>query len=278
MAQLIYGATGRDVYAEVAHEVRSRGVKRSARGLETRDLEDVVIHLDSPLDALPVGCGRNLNRAIAAAEAMQLVGRFSDPEWMVRISPEFAKFREDSGHFHGAYGHRIDYQLADAVAKLKADPDTRQAVIALWDADLDGTLMLHTKKDYPCTVAIGLSRTFNKLNVRVTMRSNDVWLGLPYDLFQFTQLQLSACNALELDPGSYTHTAWSMHLYERNLDDVDKLSVPDSTNELLPTGFGSPGDDIEDIMSRAYMIHNHPGGMTGRLTESERWYDDNVPA
>jgi thymidylate synthase len=50
------------------------------------------------------------------------------------------------------------------------------------------------------------------------MRSNDIWLGVPYDYFVFTSLQTKMAMELGVDVGEYTHFAGSLHLYKRDLD------------------------------------------------------------
>lgn len=235
--------------------------------------------------ALPLGTGRNLSRRVAAAEALQLIGGFSDPSWLCKISPQFEKYREDAGGFWGAYGNRVQQsgvqQLKQVVAKLDKDPTTRQAVVTLWDPVLDN---VQGKKDYPCTVAFNfrcsgrLYRQHNRLDMHVLMRSNDAWLGLPYDMFQFTQLQLTLCNVLQLEPGKYTHHAWSLHLYLTNLEesyDVTDYVPPNTVLDKIehPIGVGILGQDIQTTINRAgnlaHGIYN-----TADMTTSERWYLD----
>jgi thymidylate synthase len=48
------------------------------------------------------------------------------------------------------------------------------------------------------------------------MRSNDIWMGFPYDVFSFTAMQCLMAMELGLGIGTYTHIAGSLHLYERN--------------------------------------------------------------
>ncbi len=246
---------------------------RSPRGLKTVELEDFTFVLDSVYDALPVGVGRDLNLRIAAAEAWQLIGAFSDPEWLIGIAPQFARYADEDRHgdryFHGAYGDRIGDQLSDVTTKLTGDRDTRQAVITLWDPYSDSDT---GKRDYPCTVALGFSIQRDRLNARVIMRSNDAWLGLPYDVFQFTQLQLTLCNALSVEPGTYTHTAWSLHLYETNIDAVSQLHKSLDITTFQPHGFGQFGEDIDAITDRCRELHY--GDDTVPLTGSEKWYVD----
>lgn len=47
----------------------------------------------------------------------------------------------------------------------------------------------------------------------VHMRSNDVYLGLPHDIFAFTMLQEIAAREIGVGLGSYLHSVGSMHLY-----------------------------------------------------------------
>ena len=58
-----------------------------------------------------------------------------------------------------------------------------------------------------------------KLYMTTYMRSNDLWLGFPFDIFQFMNLQVLLCMDLAdmgVTLGTYTHHAGSLHLYERD--------------------------------------------------------------
>jgi hypothetical protein len=50
----------------------------------------------------------------------------------------------------------------------------------------------------------------------VFMRSNDCWLGLPYDVLSFTTVQRVVASALGVQPGEYCHVADNLHLYEKD--------------------------------------------------------------
>lgn len=260
------GRTGQGVYPDVVDRVLRRGHLRAPRGEKTRDIGYSLIDLETPYHALPLGCGRELNRNIAAAEAIQLIGGFSFPDLLTKATSAFTRYTESDGTFHGAYGKRIGYQVSLAVAKLKQDGDTRQAVVTLWDPWLDN---LEGKRDYPCTVALQFEIIDGLLCMNTIMRSNDVWLGLPYDLFQFTQLQITVANALTLAPGRYRHTTWSLHLYERDVEAAGKLhGATDFTAQ--PIGIGIPGQSFTTIMKRARAVTVNVQQIDE--TNSERWY------
>lgn len=107
---------------------------------------------------------------------------------------------------------------------LIQDKDTRQAVMAF-------ALPEHRwmgNKDQVCTIAGNWLIRDSRLNLHITMRSNDLGRGLPYDITWFVSLINKMHNELlptypDLQPGTYTHTAWSMHLYTKDLEQMKKM-------------------------------------------------------
>jgi thymidylate synthase len=241
----------RDGYAQIAHDVATHGDRTSPRGQTTYEVQGATIVLYNPAESLPVGINRGLNTAIAAAEALQLIGGVSYPDLMVKVAANFDQFRDD-GTFHGAYGPRVRPQLPVIVDRLKRDPATRQAIIVLWDPLHD--LFVQDSKDYPCTIALQFVIRGGELHMHTFMRSNDVWWGLPYDVFQFTQLQFTVANALGIPVGWYWHHANSLHIYERNLADLDKLTPPDDREHPPAAGIGLRHSKITESMSVARLL------------------------
>lgn len=255
------------------------GEPRTVNDKLTRDAGFTTILLETPFDALPTNTGRGLNRAIAAAEALQLIGGFSDPDLMLRIAPRFKDFLNGDG-FHGAYGNRIKSQIHPTLTKL-ADEDTRRAVITLWDGDLDN---LAGMRDYPCTVALQFQVEGGTLCMNTIMRSNDLWLGLPYDMFQFTQLQMTMANRLGLAYGWYRHTTMSLHVYDENVADLQRIHPPEmgknglpDQNPFQPMGVGATCTSMRNVMNFARSIA--AGAPIAKLwnvelTLSDKWYVD----
>lgn len=133
-----------------------------------------------------------------------------------QYSSAWNNLSDDGKTVNSAYGHRIQRrygfdQWAYIRALLERDPNTRQAVIHIKDADPTPT------KDMPCTVCLQFFIRDKALHMTVYMRSNDIWMGFPYDVFCFTSFQCLMAMQLGVDVGEYTHIAGSLHLYERNL-------------------------------------------------------------
>ena len=201
-------------YVSVVQDVLAYGEHVTVRGQGTTELLSASVTLTDPLDALPLHVGRRLNPAIAAVEAAQLISGRSHPDLMCRISQNFRQFM-DGGTFHAPYGPRITAQISSVLRRLRDDPFTRQAVITIWDPALDQQEGYH---DYPCTLSLQFLIRRGKLDMQVHMRSNDVWRGLAYDAFQFTQLQASIARYLHVPLGVYRHHAASLHLYDSDQD------------------------------------------------------------
>jgi thymidylate synthase len=255
-----------DVYHEVLDLVWTKGRERVPRGLKTRDLGHTIIEVEDPTRTLAVGCGRGLSTKVAAIEALQLVAETMDENLLIKAAPQFAHFL-DNGRFHGAYGRRVHGQVHAVLQKLTEDRDTRQAVITIWDPALDN---LRGKHDYPCTVTMGFEQVDDDLNLRVLMRSNDAVLGLPYDVFAFSQLQCTLAHALSLRPGTYTHETWSLHLYDTDRDSVERAHAPEAYIPHLE-GVGRGGEAYGSLQLTAFLLL-HGDASTREATVTEEWF------
>lgn len=98
---------------------------------------------------------------------------------------------------------------------LMRDSQTRQAVIHIKEPR---NTLENPTKDLNCTVCLQFFVREGKLYMTTYMRSNDLWMGFPYDVFQFTCLQVLLSMELGLELGTYTHIAGSLHLYKRDYE------------------------------------------------------------
>lgn len=156
-----------------------------------------------------------------------------------RFAKKWVEISDDGETNNSAYGYRIFSkfgfdQWEHVKALLKKDPNSRQAVIHIKDANNFPT------KDVPCTVYLQFFIRDGKLNMSTHMRSNDIWMGVPYDMFSFCFLQMMMAMELGVEIGQYTHYAGSLHLYKRDyktakrnieaLQGSKTVSAPSPTN------------------------------------------------
>ena len=120
------------------------------------------------------------------------------------------------------YGYQWEraYQLDKVVAMLKDNPKTRQAAISIYD----GKEINKYRKDTPCTYAIQFTVINNKLNMCVTMRSNDLWFGFCIDQYCFSKLQELVSKRTGYEIGTYYHFAHNLHIYDDQIPEKNTLT------------------------------------------------------
>lgn len=195
-------------------EILSEGSTVSPRGNLTKEIlqRTMIVDMRKPVLTSPA---RKLSYQFMAAEAFWILSGDNRVETISPYNQRIKDFSDDGIFFFGAYGPRIKSQLSYVIDKLVEDQSSRQAGLTIWRENPPPT------KDVPCTVSIFFSIRESLLNVHVFMRSSDVWLGVPYDVFNFSMLGHMVCCLLSLrdifvSPGEVFLTAASSHLYERD--------------------------------------------------------------
>lgn len=197
--------------------------------------------------------GRNLNWRHMVGEALWIVEGKSDVESLFHYGQmnAYRQFSDDGYHYQGAYGPQFVSQLNYICDTLKQDKDTRQAVINIWRKNP------RPSKDIPCTLSVQFIVVGRSVHTVVTMRSSDLWLGLPYDLFAFTMMTVKVIQRYNKDiPATYHQdqlelgmlylNVGNQHLYMRDLEALDKVSrVPDGYSRPMLT---VPSRPIEMVL------------------------------
>lgn len=187
----------------------------------------IAVDLLHPVVAAPT---RRVSNKFLGAEAFWMLTGDDRVETIAPYNSNISKFSDDGKTFFGAYGPKIASQIDFVVNKLLEDPDTRQAGLNLWRENPPKT------KDVPCTISMFFNLRDGRLNMHVFMRSSDVWLGVPYDVFNFSMVALQVLCRLNaayarqpaphqgeelgwpknVVPGALYLTAASRHLYLAN--------------------------------------------------------------
>ena len=254
-------------YVDLVQHVLKHGKEVAPRGQKTREIEDAIIRIEDVTNVLPMNVGRGTVPGIGAVEACQLLSGTSFPDLVIAIGPQFKNYVEDNGIFHGAYGPRTNGQFDVIIDRLRQDPDTRQAVVTIWNPEYD---LQPSKRDYPCTILHQFRIRDNKLNMSVYMRSNDVWLGAAYDFFQFTRVQLAIASVLGIEPGTYNHHVGSLHIYEQHYEAAEGLKHTDIKNEI-PAITGRSWNEVKSSALLA-MQATFSEKTFNRLNDDEKWY------
>lgn len=228
-------ATGTEVAPQMSAGAAGSGT------IELLHRQVVQVDLTRPVVANP---RRRLSYGFMAAEALWILSGSNDLAPLVKHVPGMAKYSDDGQTLAGAYGPPITAQLPYVVNKLASDPHTRQAVLTIWRPSPPDS------KDTPCTIAMSFLLRRGRLHQHVFMRSSDLWLGVPYDVFSFSMVALKVLTLLNdrlraaglqpADPGALTITAASSHVYTRNLQAAEALLNQYSDDLMRQETYGPP--------------------------------------
>lgn len=226
-------------YGYLIYHVVSEGRKLPSRAGDMLELEDVMISFTSPKH-MPPQRSRTAD-LIGLVEGVQLISGVSDDKLMARLFPKMLEFTD----FESSYGKRTgaNDQLNNVLNLLRESPDTRRAVLSIWDSALDSA---GQGADRPCTLSIGfrqrpsvfgvdaITGSDEMLNMTVTMRSNDVVRGTYGDTIQFMLLLNTFARALDINVGTYTHCAQSLHVYQSDIDDETVMKSFQTVAKHMP--------------------------------------------
>ena len=178
---------------------------------ETKTIFNTGFYINNPNDRLIRQEWRKWNKDYAEYEwKWYLAGNPNGKKIAVR-APIWKSHMDQFGNIRSNYGWqwKRQNQIDHVISLLKVDPYTRQAAISIYDAKEHEDY----KHDTPCTYAIQFTIVNGRLDMCVTMRSNDLWYGFCNDQYQFSKLQEMISKKLKIDTGVYYHFAHNMHLY-----------------------------------------------------------------
>ena len=182
---------------------------------DTKALFNVGFYITDPMDNKIINKERNWKLDYAEAEwQWYLKGIpyvFELGNIYGKIPEIWKRMADDSGRVNSNYGYQWNRngQLDRVIQMLQDNPDNRQCAISIYD----GKEIDNYSHDTPCTYAVQFTVLHNRLDMCVTMRSNDLWYGFCNDQYQFSKLQKMVSDELNIEPGVYYHFAHNMHLY-----------------------------------------------------------------
>lgn len=224
------------VWLENLHRIDQDGVNVSPRQLASKEIISYssTVCMSKPVVSI---FNRKVSFQFMAAEALWILEYDNRVAPLAKYAPRIRDFSDDGKVFYGAYGPQLEPQLNYVVDKLLEDIDTRQAVVSIWIRNPNKS------KDIPCTVSAQWVIRGGKIHCIDTMRSSDLWLGWPYDIFNFTLLtvwvglQLKQ-RGLVVELGDITLQAGSQHLYSKNIDGARKCLSDSSFADYTPLSLG----------------------------------------
>lgn len=149
--------------------------------------------------------------------------RWENPgqSWMVRPDV-WTQFLNREKMFDYSYNERIRKQLQQVVRELTVRPDTRQAIISIWDPNID-VQNLGGIKRVPCSIYYQFLIRDGKLEIIYNMRSCDVVTHFGVDVWLAFKLMEKVAEWVGVKPGSLHHNITSFHCYQKDWPKLKSL-------------------------------------------------------
>jgi len=176
-----------------------------------------------------------------------------DPPIMYKYKPEMYPEHYDllaDGRMQYTYGNRfVEFgQFVNIHEKLKKNINSKRAVMSIYtpyDTAPD-------RKDAPCTLGYNFLHRDGKFNMTTFMRSWDFFGGAKtYDFALSSFIQQSFCNWLDVKPGKLNYYVNSLHYYNRDQEQLEKLVMevqnPKSANKLILDGNQPIGEFYDEL-------------------------------
>lgn len=246
-----------EIYSKSRKILLEKGEYVSPKGVQTLEMLDINFVLTNPNSRVAYHPKRKFSLPFAVAESIMLFCPTDKVQYIARLNPRIREFSDDGERLNGSYGYRIALYIENIVNKLKEDPSTRQAVLSIYTLK-DSTIK---SKDIPCTLTLQFMIRKNRLEMFTNMRSNDLFWGVPYDIFQFTILQEIIANELEIGMGSYHHKAASLHVYtDRHLEMLESIHSMEPVDFAVYYKIIDMWLMAQSVMNLEYAIPEHKNG------------------
>ena len=138
----------------------------------------------------------------------------------VHIWDGFADDQGDLGRVYGvqwrkwqAPDGRVVDQLQWAIDEIKNHPNSKAILVSAWNPGELSEMRLP-----PCHTMFQFDVIKNKLYMQLYQRSSDVFLGLPFNIAQYTELFMMVAHVTGLEAREFVVSIGDAHLYANQID------------------------------------------------------------
>jgi thymidylate synthase len=204
--------TTEQAWKTAVKEIYEHGIEiKDANNRVSREILNFMITITDPKD--------DITKPI---EIMNSLKKWVYPE-LDELEDVFFK-KDASSSYYYTYGTRI-FKFANSkdqvddfvIPLLKKYPSTRRALIVIYHPLVDSRL---SSKENPCLISLYFKIINNRLTVSALLRSNDMFIGWPANIYQIYLLQKYVAEKLGIETGSITSISHSAHIFEEYDEEI----------------------------------------------------------
>ncbi|OFL91623.1 thymidylate synthase [Corynebacterium sp. HMSC055D05] len=246
-------------YEDLLRDVLENGTEKGDRtGTGTRSVFGRQIRYDLS-ESFPLLTTKKVFFKGVVGELLWFLRGDSNVRWLqdngIRIWNEWADADGELGPVYGVQwrswptpdGGHVD-QIAEALATLKKNPDSRRNLVSAWNvSELDQMALM------PCHLMFQLYVADGRLSMQVYQRSADMFLGVPFNIASYALLTHMFAQQAGLEVGELIWTGGDCHIYNNHIEQVrEQLSreareYPQLKLRKAKSLFDYDFDDIEVV-------------------------------
>jgi thymidylate synthase len=254
-------------YLDLLQRILDEGVEKADRtGTGTLSVFGHQMRFDLTA-GFPLVTTKRIHTRSVFAELLWFLRGDTNVKWLqdrgVTIWDEWADPDGDLGPVYGYQwrswpapdGRQVD-QIAQVVAAIRDDPDSRRHIVSAWNvADIPQMALA------PCHALFQFYVADGRLSCQLYQRSADVFLGVPFNIASYALLTHMVAQATGHEVGDFVHTLGDAHLYLNHLDQarLQLTREPRPLPQLVldPQVHELDAFDLEHIAVEGY--DPHPG-------------------
>ena len=254
-------------YLDLLQRILDDGAeKRDRTGTGTRSVFGHQMRFDLAA-GFPLVTTKKIHTRSVFGELLWFLRGDTNVKWLqdrgVTIWDEWADADGDLGPVYGYQwrswpapdGSHVD-QVAQVVAQLRDNPDSRRHIVSAWNvADIPQMALA------PCHTMFQFYVAEGRLSCQLYQRSADIFLGVPFNIASYALLTHMVAQVTDLEVGDFVHTLGDAHLYLNHLDQARTQLARDPRD--LPELWLDPAVrdladfDLEHVKTAGY--DPHPG-------------------
>lgn len=221
-------------FINIIDHIENQGEESQPRDLKVKEsiLSSFIVNPTEPIANFE---NRKFNWKYLAGEMAWYLNQDRDVDYIGAFSKFWSGLTNPgTNEINSNYGSLVfnKEQFGWVVDSLQKDPNSRQAIMFFNQPKFQ----FEGNKDFVCTMYANFFIRHNVLNMKVQMRSNDIFYGLTFDAPFFSFLLQSVYLKLretmpELELGNYYHFADNLHFYERHFALAEKISQEEPNPE-----------------------------------------------
>ncbi len=214
-------------YLKLLETVLKNGVDREDRtGTGTRSLFSPMELKYNLQDGFPLVTTKKVHMKSVIHELLWFLSGETNIKYLkenkVRIWDEWA---DEDGNLGPVYGQQwrawMDHrgqthdQIKNLVNGIKNNPNSRRHIVNAWNVGLIDEMALP-----PCHMLFQFYVAENKLSCKLTQRSADLFLGVPFNIASYSILTHMLAQQCDLEVGYFHHSIGDAHIYHNHFEQV----------------------------------------------------------